>query len=346
MREIPLNLSVIFCIVLSGAFLKVDAQDIHFTLFDMTPLNFNPAETGKFHGTYRIHGIFRDQYAAVIGDFNEYKTPSLSADLPVIQGFRKQDWVGVGLTLYNDVAGSLKMSRGAVTLSAAYHLGLGKRSNSTLSLGYQTGSVRLHLKDQGKAVFEDNIDGGTSADEDILAMDASWVEHGGGLHFRSTINETDELNLGISVSHIGEPRASLLMGGGNTGGVVRIDMRYLATASYRTVITDRLAIRPVLLYQQLGKASEIQLQARGEYLLNPEKGMVLHGGAGMRFGDALQLMVGMDIKDLRVMLAYDLTTSSLSSVTGGFGGIELAVRYIGKIYKRPEPDPAVFCPRF
>lgn len=346
MREIQFRPSVIFWIILSGAFLKVDAQDIHFTLFDMTPLNFNPAETGKFHGTYRIHGIFRDQYALVIGDFNEYKTPSLSADLPVIQGFREQDWVGVGLTLYNDVAGSLKMTRGAVTLSAAYHLGLGKRSNSTLSLGYQTGSVRLNLKDQAQAVFEDNIDGGPSADEDILAMDAKWVEHGGGLHFRSTINDTDELNLGVSVSHIGEPHATLLEGGTTTGGVVRIDMRYLATASYRTVVTDRLALRPVLLYQQMGKASEFQLQARGEYLLNADKGMVLHAGAGMRFGDALQFMVGMDIEDLRVMLAYDVVTSSLLTAAGGFGGIELAVRYIGKIYKRPEPDPAVFCPRF
>jgi len=47
-----------------------------------------------------------------------------------------------------------------------------------------------------------------------------------------------------------------------------------------------------------------------------------------------------------VMLGYDVNISSLSSASGSFGAFELAAQYIGKIYKRPNPDPIIFCPRF
>ena len=352
------RITLIFMFWLTGTVLPLIGQDIHFTLYDMTPLNFNPAETGKFLGTYRLNGIVRDQYASVIGDFNEYKTVSLSADLPIIKGFRDQDWVGVGLAFYNDVAGTLKFSRGSFKISGAYHLGLGKNNNSTLSLGYQTGSVGFKFKDPTAAVFEDELlnpgGGYVSPDESALLQldNENYTEHAGGLHFRSNMSPTDQLNVGISVAHIGEPKISLIMPSADTTSgssgtrFSEVQMRYLGYGSYRTTLTDRVAIRPMVFYQAMGKATEIMIQGRVEYLLNRERGMVLHGGVGMRIGDALQIMAGMDVKDLRVILAYDLNTSSLYTASGGFGGFELAVQYIGKVYKRPDPDPSVFCPRF
>jgi hypothetical protein len=57
-------------------------------------------------------------------------------------------------------------------------------------------------------------------------------------------------------------------------------------------------------------------------------------------------MVGTYIKDIKVMLGYDINISSLSSASGTVGAFELAAQYIGKIYKRPKPDPVIFCPRF
>ena len=45
----------------------VKSQDIHFTLHQMTPLAFNPANTGAFYGSYRLSGLYRDQYRSVAG---------------------------------------------------------------------------------------------------------------------------------------------------------------------------------------------------------------------------------------------------------------------------------------
>ncbi|MDX1408173.1 MAG: type IX secretion system membrane protein PorP/SprF, partial [Saprospiraceae bacterium] len=73
---------------------------------------------------------------------------------------------------------------------------------------------------------------------------------------------------------------------------------------------------------------------------------VLIGGFGYRLSDALQVLAGIQIKDVKVMLSYDLNTSRFSPATGTFGGFEISAMYIGTIYKRPDPDPVLFCPRF
>jgi hypothetical protein len=87
-----------------------------------------------------------------------------------------------------------------------------------------------------------------------------------------------------------------------------------------------------------------------DYLFDKEKNLVMLGGLGYRsgdgIGDALQVMVGAQIKEIRVMLGYDLNISSLSLASGSQGGFELSAQYIGRIYKRPNPDPVIFCPRF
>lgn len=49
-------------------------QDIHFTMYNMSPMTLNPAMAGKFEGTFRIGGIYRDQWASVIA--NQFRTPS------------------------------------------------------------------------------------------------------------------------------------------------------------------------------------------------------------------------------------------------------------------------------
>jgi hypothetical protein len=87
-----------------------------------------------------------------------------------------------------------------------------------------------------------------------------------------------------------------------------------------------------------------------DYLANKAKNTVLIGGLGYRsgqgVGDAIQVMVGTYFKDIKIMLGYDINISSLSTASGTVGGFELAAQYIGKIYKRPKPDPVIFCPRF
>ena len=334
-------------IVVFLAFCPLRAQDIHFTLFEMAPLAFNPAETGAFYGTYRLSGIYRDQWLSAFGAPNEFKTPSFSVDVPLIKGFRDQDWVGVGLMMFSDKAGSLDMTWGAFKLSAAYHLSLNKKQTSVLTLGYQTGSVQRRIKKPEDASLLDPEPGIVGAGPEGLKK--SFTDHVGGLLLTSRPDKENIIKVGFSVSNLAGPDGSLLSGSMDSTISRRryeLPLRMVGQGSWRHVMTDKLAVKGALFFQSFGAANEIVLQGTGEYLFNAEKRVVLRGGVGYRFGDALQVLAGIDIKDLRVMLGYDLNISRFTPATGTFGGFEISAMYVGTIFKRPDPDPVLFCPRF
>ena len=329
----------------------------------MVPVIFNPAETGNFYGSYRISAIYRDQWIAVAGFPDEFKTPALSIDLPIIKGFRDQDWVGVGGFFYSDKSGTLGLSNTAFKLSAAYHLGLNKKGTTVLTLGYQTGSVGRRIKTTGlqkieleSDMFEPGQFSGDLALQGISELKKGYLDHVGGIHFKAQMQRTTTLQLGFAIGNIGAKDASLLGGGGGgnpgpnpppTSPRFESPLRYIGTAALRVQTGDRFAIHPKGFYQSLGKANEISLRFDVEYLLNPEKQYVVRGGVGYRVGDAAMLVVGMDLRDeWKFTIGYDISTSRISSAAKGVGGFELSVVYIGKIYKKPDPDPILFCPRF
>ena len=88
------SLLVICFLTLSGFALK--AQDaFHYTLFDFTEIAMNPALAGGFEGTARAGGLFREQdYGLLAG---QYRNPVGFLDAPIIKGFRKNDWIGIGM---------------------------------------------------------------------------------------------------------------------------------------------------------------------------------------------------------------------------------------------------------
>ena len=59
-------------------FTKIDAQDLHFSQFQNSPLNHNPALTGVFSGDQRFAASYRRQWFQVPVD---YLTFSASYDM-------------------------------------------------------------------------------------------------------------------------------------------------------------------------------------------------------------------------------------------------------------------------
>jgi len=331
---------------------QIKAQDLHFTLHTMTPLAFNPANTGGFYGTYRVSGLYRDQYRSVAGN-GGFKTPTVSVDLPVIKGFREKDWVGVGLFIYQDKSGTAGLTQASTKISGAYHFAVNKKGSTILTLGYQTGSVGRRIKNPSKLIFEDG-QGMASPDYNNVNTDPkgkSYTDQVGGLMLTSKYNKTDELKFGFAMGKIGNPNWSILSDSAS-GSNYKINPRIHFQAGMSTVMSDKIRFSPIITYQRILKGSESTFVAQGQidYLLNKEKNTIGIGGIGYRsgqgIGDAIQLMIGAYIKDIKVMVGYDINISSLSVASGTVGGFEIAAQYIGKVYKRPKPDPVIFCPRF
>jgi hypothetical protein len=92
------------------------------------------------------------------------------------------------------------------------------------------------------------------------------------------------------------------------------------------------------------KMNEGIIEALMGYHFNED--LTLRFGPGYRLGDAAAAIVGVEYKQFKVGLSYDITVSDLSSANKNQGGFEIAVAYIARIFKQPVAKPVIFCPRF
>ncbi len=349
-------LFLVFALVLS---FSASGQDLHFTQFQLAPMNLNPALTGAYLGSYRVGGLYRDQYRSVSYDgeaaqsAKPYQTVTIFADSPIIGGFRKQDWIGIGGNFYFDQAGGASLRNIGQLLSVAYHLGIGKKAKSVFTLGAQFGAVQRRF-DKSSSVtpyfletgMDDPILAGLQADQNannpnlIPGMYTHWNI---GTMFTSELNKRSAMRFGVSVAHFLRPGQAI-------SGAATQDRRNVRTTGFLTFyndIGDKFTFIPSIMFQNSGSSNELVLQTRGALLLNEEKEISLTGGLGFRVVNAsdLQVMVGMDYKDIRVGLAYDINLASFTPATNGSSGFELGVTYLGKIYKKPKIKPLLICPR-
>ncbi len=329
-------------VILSGSIL---AQDLHFTQYNLAPLSFNPAMTGGFYGSIRVGGMYRDQWGSA------FKTPAFFIDSPILKGFRKQDWIGVGMFAFQDqgtaeyfpfqstdASTTGMILTGGLLSSAAYHLALDKNRNTVIAVGIQGGTLSKRV--DGMFTFEDALlsNGGTLEQLPSKEDPNTYLDISGGLTITGKTSGQSYYRLGFSILHISRPRANVLTAGQSN----RLPMKMVGYASYYADINEKLIFTPSIFVQSLAPAREVAVQAMAGYKL-PKESTVLRAGLGYRVGDALQLLFGVDYKDLRVGASYDVTVSGLSSPNNAF---ELGVSYIARIYKRPKVDPIIFCPRF
>jgi len=317
----------------------LNAQDIHYTQYELSPLTLNPALTGAYEGTFRVGGIYRDQWSSVLD--RQYVTYTLYGDLPVIRGFGKNDWFGAGISLTNDRAGSAALTHLAGTLSLAYHLGLGKKSNTVFSLGAQGGFAQKRV-DINELRFEDEILGGASSAEfGLPGFDSSisYSDFNVGALVNSYLTSKFNFYVGAAAFHLTNPDDGFIT-------EQKLRTRIAVHGGFSYDIADRLLIAPSFIFQTQAKAREVVTQAKLGYHINPERNVTLYAGLGYRYSGAAMAMIGMDYRGAKLGIAYDIDVSPLNPASRGRGAYELALSYTAKIYKTPVVKPVLFCPRF
>ena len=131
----------------------VQAQDVHFTQFDATPMIVNPAYTGAFSGQWRASGIYRNQWRSVTVPFVTY---AASFDAPIVQDLTVDDYLAAGIQLYNDRAGDGNLSNFSGLVSVAYHKFLGANVDKSLTVGLQGGYTQKSI-DLSRLYFGDEF---------------------------------------------------------------------------------------------------------------------------------------------------------------------------------------------
>ncbi len=330
---------LIVCLVCLGSLNWLDAQEIHWTQYEMAPLLLNPAKTGDFHGTFRVGGIYRNQFSSITP--NAFNTPGIYVDAPVIKGFRDNDWVGAGGALFVDRAGALGLQTGGFFLSGSYHFALGQEANTYIVAGFQTGAYAKRIRDIDAYNSEAIILGEQDPTQGMLSDQAENAqEYAAGLMFKSKLSETFNLEAGFAIKHLNRANLSPLGRGG------RLPWRTTAHGTLDIRVNDILTLSPGFMFETFDPVDKLVTQVRSKVLVNEERNIYITGGLGLRWEDSAHLLFGLQFDDLQVSVAYDMTTSDLANAANYFGAFEIAASYIVKIYKKPEVDPVIFCPRF
>ncbi len=331
------TLLLIFTIIATVGTADVKAQDFHFTQFDMSPLTLNPALTGAYEGTFRIGGVYRDQWASVLG--NPFRTPSFYIDAPIIRGFRSSDWIGVGISVLSDQVGAYNYQNTVMGASLAYHIGVGK---TTISIGGQYNNVSRRV-DRTLIEMADNWDSSTggflgiSSDATNFAENSSFADISAGINLSTPLSDKVKLNAGVSAGHLNAPVDGFQ-------ATEALDVRVTAHAKADIDLNAKWVLTPTLLFQTLGNAQEVNGALMIGYRVKDN--FLLQYGQGWRVGDATNAILAIQYDRLRAGISYDINISDLNSISNSQGGFELGVSYIARIFSEPKSKPVIFCPRF
>ncbi len=306
-----LLLSIVLGICLSFSS-KIDAQDLRYSQYNLSPLVLNPALTGLFAGDYRFTGIYRSQWGNLSGN-SLFSTPAISFDMPMQVAFARNDAIGAGIYIVNDNEGNGILSTQHIMLSGAYHKVLDADRKHNISFGLQLGYVQKTL-DHSSLTFADQWDGaefsGESADIANLNGPASYMNVNLGLNYRFAVRQGLTFNAGVAFDNVLTPTETLLVSS-TTTNERSVKSVYLLGAVYD--LNQKITLEPGLRVLSQSKSSDIFLGSNVGYHLNNKIGATVWGGLWYRTQESIVLSFGLQVKKVRVGFSYDSNIHGLKT---------------------------------
>lgn len=334
----------LFCLLILTSFctVRLNAQDPHFSQFFASPLTLNPAFTGKFNGTLRVAGNYRDQWPTISKAF---VTSTLSLDAPIMSGkINEWDTWGIGGMVMTDRTANGILNSNYVAFSTAYHKALDEDGFHQLGVGFQ-GVYAAKRLDGSQLNFENELalDGtwsnpsGEAIDGSRIAVD--YFDFNAGILYSGSAGGDNNFYLGASVYHINRPKENF------TNGFYTIQPRFTLHGGGYLPIADNATLHLSALHTQQAGANETVVGGAVAFHLNQdeERPTNFYAGSWMRFGDALIPYLGLEWGDFRLGATYDVNTSNLKTASQRRGGIEISLIYI----RRPSDGRKdIPCPKF
>lgn len=318
------NRIAISTIALLGLF-GARAQDAHYTQFYSNPTYMSPAFAGTAAQS-RFGLQVRDQWPSIPGHF---VSGNFSFD-----HYLSNLNSGIGVIATYDQAGSGALRYTNVALQYAYEVRLKRKVflRPALQFGYAS-----HAVDYTKLTFGDQLArGGTSGTYDALdRRSVGYSDMGAGMLFF-----TPKLWLGVAMHHLNEPNQALFFGESrlprkfSMHGGYRFKMRSTVIKARSTHLVTAFNYRAQGKYDQLDLGAYIEKEPifagiwyRGIPLLKAYQ-------PGYGNHDAVALVFGVLVGDMRIGYSYDVTISRLALNSGGAHEVSCVVEIADKRKKR------------
>ena len=325
---------------------RTEAQDIHFSQFFEAPLLRNPSLAGIYEGDIRVQGVYRDQWQSVT---NAYRTGSFNAEYKMPIG-RGNDFFTAGLQVLYDKAGTVGLTSTHLLPAINYHKSLSEEKTMYLSLGFMGGVVQKRI-DYSKITTNTQYGGGgfdptAPNGETFPNANLNYFDGAFGLSFNTTFG-TDQKNtlfFGGAYHHFNRPKNSFYRNAG-----IELNPKYVFSAGVRFHIDDYTFFTLQADQSNQGPFSETIGGALYSYKLGADPDdpdYIVHGGAFLRWKDALIPVLKVDKHPVSVAISYDVNVSQLKTASQSRGGFELSITYIGFLDRYNSTRDKVLCPRF
>lgn len=317
---------------------KLSAQDIHFSQPEHSPINMNPALTGKFDGDYRVTLNHRNQWNSVTVP---YKTLSFAFDANFANLFGNNDFA-IGAIINSDKAGDSEYGMIQIAIPIAFTTRLTKNKNIDLSIGFLPSFNQKNIN-YAKLQFNSQYSGGMYNPDlshgEILPDDnLHYFDLSAGVNVGYHHNKKLSFVGGYSLANITEPNISLLQENGIT--LNRRSTYYLIT---KIQLSDKIELSPGFINMKQGQFKENNIGGNFKMKTGQPNITSLFAGTWYRFKDAIVVKGGLEYKNLLIGLSYDFNSSKLTKASHGLGGFEVALVYIFHrkavfVPKKPCPD--------
>lgn len=320
MKKLLIILPFLLC------FIKLEAQDPHFSQFFASPLTLNPAQTGNFNGILRVATNYRNQWPT-LGKAYTTSTASLDGSF-FTNSLSEGNKVSGGLLMLSDQSGNGILKENHLGLSIAYTKGLDEDGRNSLSIGFQGSYSRLAF-DFEKARFEDQLS--TSGfnlptAEILLGQDIgkSYLDLHAGVLYQGSIGENGGYYLGGSIYHLRKPNIGL------NSTQYRMGQRFNIQGGGYLPIGELSTLHFSSQYQhQLNYKEWIWGAAISRNLVNTANTYKeLYLGSWIRNNDAIIPYAGFEWNDLRVGFSYDITVDKKRSAAISYQSAEVSVTWI------------------
>jgi type IX secretion system PorP/SprF family membrane protein len=259
-------------------------------------------------------------YRTSLNQFDQIQTSAIAADMSLLENDRNPDYMGVGLHIMKDKAGTFENLKSMVTVS--YHKSIGHENKSYVAFGIQSGIDNSKLNYQGLSTQSQWTPTGYNptlpSGESFLYESVSVVDFQAGALWYSFLSSKSTLLVGFATFHILPVDRNFL------GQSYTLNQKYVAHASASFPLSKKVTALPMVMLSVQNGISVIYPGAEFEYALN--KTRRLSCGAWIRNLDACTLMAGVEYAQFSAAMSYDILISSIREASTQ-GGIEFKVGY-------------------
>jgi len=325
-----------FIVLLLSINTAAKAQDIHFSQVLETPVFLSPANTGFFNGYFRAIANYRNQWAPM---GKPYQTIAVSLDGGLFKSKKRKAFVGLGLTVFNDKAGSAALQKTNALLNVSGVLKVSKRS--ALSVGLAGGADATN-GNYSKLTYANQFDGNTidaskPTGESVVYRQFTTTDISAGMAYefsKVTVDQDhdDIMSFRISVAalHLNQPKQEF-----GAGSSYRLPVRYIGALTSRYDFEDtKFSVTPTFVIQKQSQAWEF---ITGSYIkyrtgvgtkVTGQKTVNAMGfGVFYRSQDAFISKLIYEMGDYAIGLAYDFNVSGYRTASKYMGGFEISLRY-------------------